>query len=118
MVVMVCRVILCLLLFAATAYSRPVYTQAIKTAAPDVTIAVSADGQSLAIARSSGGAQKRYARVELWNMKKRELQRTITGFDGPIWSMTFSKDGKSLITVSTEHRESKIEPSVDSRCHG
>ena len=71
-------VILYLFLCAATAYSRPVPLPATTINAPDVTIAVSADGQTLAIARSSGGAAKRYARIELWNTRNGELQRTIT----------------------------------------
>lgn len=29
-----------------------------------------------------------------------------------VWSMTFSKDGKSVITISTEYRDSKIQSSV------
>src|SRR5688572_2467469 len=106
------RVILFLFLFAATAYSRPAYPPPTRTGAPDVTIAVSADGQTVAIARSSGGGAKRYGRIELWNTRNGELQRTITGFDGPIWSMAFSKDGKSVITISTEYRDSKIQSSV------
>lgn len=111
-IVMFFRVILCLFLFAATTYSRPVYPPPTMIVAPDVTIAVSPDGQTLAIARSSGGAAKRYARIELWNTRSGELQLTITGFDGPIWSMTFSKDGKSMITISTEYHDSKIQSSV------
>jgi len=106
------RLILCLFLVAVTAYSRPVEQTKARTKAPDVTIAVSADGQTIAIARSSGGGEKRYARVELWNTRKGELQRTITGFDGPIWSVSFSKDGKSVITISTVYRDSKIQSSV------
>lgn len=106
------RVILYLFLFTVTSYSLPVYPPTPTTNAPDVTIAVSADGQTVAIARSSGGGAKRYARVELWNTGNGELQRTITGFDGPIWSMTFSKDGKSIITISTSYGDSKIQSSV------
>src|SRR5215217_321168 len=74
---------------------------------PQVTTAVSPNGQTIAIARSSGGFQKRNGRVELWDLTSGALQRTITGFDGPIWSMSFSKDGRSLITVSTEFRKPK-----------
>lgn len=109
------RVILYLFLFAATAYPRALYPPATTIDAPDVTMAVSADGETLAIARSSGGAAKSYARIELWNTRNGELQRTITGFDGPIWSMTFSKDGKSVITISTEYRDPKIQSSVKKR---
>ena len=78
--------------------------------APPVTTAVSPDGQTIAIARSSGGFEKRNGRVELWDSTSGALQRTITGFDGPIWSMSFSKDGKSLITVSTEFRKPQTQP--------
>ena len=105
------RITLCLLLFVVIAYSRPVYPPA-RSGAPNVTFAVSPDGQTIAIARSSGGAAKRYGRVELWKTKNGDLLRTITGFNGPIWSMTFSRDGKSVITVSTEYRDLKIQSSV------
>ncbi|HEX5835953.1 MAG TPA: WD40 repeat domain-containing protein [Pyrinomonadaceae bacterium] len=80
-----------------------------------VTVAVTEDGSLAAVARSSGGSSKRYSRVDLWDTQTGELQRTITGFDGPIWSMTFSKDARSLITVSTEYRDSKIQGSVKNR---
>ena len=109
------RVFLCLLLFAATAYSQPVYPPPPRIDPPDVVIAVSADGHTLAIARSSGGSAKRYGRIELWNTRTGELQRTITGFDGPIWSMAFSKDGKTVLTVSTEYRNEKIQNSIRKR---
>lgn len=83
--------------------------------APSVTFAVSADGFLVAVARSSGGRAKRFGRVELWDARTGELQRTITGFDGPIWSLTFSKDGRSVITVSTEYRDAKIQAPVKER---
>jgi WD40 repeat protein len=79
--------------------------------APPVTTAVSPDGHTIAIARSSGGFEKRNGRVELWDLTGGALQRIITGFDGPIWSMSFSKNGRSLITVSTEFRKPKTQPS-------
>ncbi len=80
-----------------------------------VNVAVSADGFLVAVARNSGGSTKRYGRVDLWDTQTGELRRTITGFDGPIWSMVFSKDGRTLITVSTEYRDSKIQAKVRSR---
>lgn len=80
-----------------------------------VNVAVSPDGSLAAVARSSGGLSKRYGRVDLWDTQTGELQRTITGFDGPIWSLTFSKDGRTLITVNTEHRDSKIQSKIYSR---
>ena len=83
--------------------------------APEVLVAVSRDGLTAAIARSEGSAAKRFGRVELWQTTTGDLQRTITGFDGPIWSLTFSPDGKSIITLSTEFHEAKIQSSATER---
>src|SRR4030095_13963200 len=80
-----------------------------------VTVAVSPDGFVAAVARSGGGSSKRFGRVDLWDTRTGGVLRTITGFDGPIWSMRFSGDGRSLITVSTEYRESKIQANVKDR---
>ena len=83
--------------------------------APEVLVAVSRDGQIAAVARSEDSPAKRFGRVDLWQTATGELQRTITGFDGPIWSLTLSPDGKSLITLSTEFRETKIQSSARDR---
>jgi len=107
-------VFLCVLVVSITASAqprRPIFDGDNST----VTVAVSPDGFVAAVARSGGGSSKRFGRVDLWDTRTGELQRTITGFDGPIWSMTFSRDGRSLITVSTEYRESKIQANVKDR---
>jgi len=83
--------------------------------APEVLVAVSRDGLIAAVARSEDSPAKRFGRVELWQTTTGDLQRTITGFDGPIWSLTLSPDGKSLITLSTEFRETKIQSSASDR---
>ena len=83
--------------------------------APDVLVAVSRDGLIAAVARSEGSVAKRFGRVELWQTTTGKLQRTITGFDGPIWSLAFSPDGTSIITLSTEFRETKIQSSAKDR---
>lgn len=83
--------------------------------APEVLVAVSLDGLIAAVARSEDSPAKRFGRVELWQTATGDLQRTITGFDGPIWSLTLSPDGKSLITLSTEFRETKIQSSARDR---
>ena len=83
--------------------------------APEVLVAVSRDGLIAAVARSEDSPAKRFGRVELWQTTTGDLQRTITGFDGPIWSLTLSPDGKSLITLSTEFRETKIQSSARDR---
>ena len=76
-----------------------------------VKVALSHDGRMLAVARS----KERSARVELFSAATGELQRTIDGFDGPIWSLTFSRDGKSVITVSTDISAPKIQTSIKDR---
>jgi WD40 repeat protein len=106
-------VLLGVLVPAATAWGQPSRAPLSRwNASPSVSVAVSPDGLTAAVARSSNSAAKRYGRVDVWDTKSGELLRTITGFDGPIWSLTFSKDGRSLITVSSEYRDSKIQASV------
>jgi len=102
-----CSGVLIVLVFSVTASGQ----LRAERVAPQVTTAVSRNGQTIAIARSSDGVKNRSGRVELWDSTTGALQRTITGFDGPIWSMSFSKDGKSLITISTEVRKPKAQPS-------
>lgn len=104
------RLSLVLLLFVTTASA-----QGFRPRSPSVDIAVSPDQSLVAVVRSGIGTSKNYGRVELWDTGTGELQRTITGFDGPIWSLTFSKDGRSLITVSSEFRESSIQASIKER---
>jgi len=103
--------VLIVLFFSVTAAVVQSQTRRTERVAPQVTTAVSLDGQTIAIARSSDSVKNRSGRVELWDSTSGALQRTITGFDGPIWSMSFSKDGKSLITLSTEFRKTKTQPS-------
>src|SRR6185295_4988412 len=106
-----CSGVLIVLFFSVTAAAMQFGQRRTELSAPPVTTAVSPNGQTIAIAHSSGGFEKRNGRVELWDSTSGALQRIITGFDGPIWSMSFSKDGKSLITVSTEFHKPKTQPS-------
>jgi len=106
------RFSLCVIALAITAAAQSRNFTPVDDDTPQVVVAVSPDGQTLAIARGSNGAAKRFGRVELWNTQTGELQRTISGFDGPVWSLTFSRDGHALITASTEYHESKIQTSV------
>jgi len=109
------RFFFCVITLAVTAAAQSRNLTPVDEHTPSVVVAVSPDGQTLAVARGSKGAANRYGRVELWNTQTGELQRTITGFDGPVWSLTFSRDGRALITASTEYREAKIQTSVKDR---
>ena len=109
------RVFLCILLFGITASAQPPRPLPHEEKKSLIKVAASPDALTIAIARSGNTSVKRYGRVELWNAVTGKLLRTITGFDGPVWSLTFSRDGKSVITVSTEHREQKVPTKVRDR---
>ncbi|HEY3581850.1 MAG TPA: hypothetical protein VGK82_14950, partial [Pyrinomonadaceae bacterium] len=106
------KVLLCVIACAVTISAQPPTFTPPPFKPQPVTVAVSPDGQRLAIARGNNGNSKRYGRVEVWNLGTGELERIITGFDGPVWSLTFSRDGQEIITASTEYRQAKIQSSV------
>jgi WD40 repeat protein len=109
------RLFIGVLFFVTTASAQFMRPPVEARKVPEVLVAVSPDGLTAAVARSEGGATKRFGRVELWQTATGKLQRTITGFDGPIWSLTFSPDGKSIISLSTEFHETKIQRSAKDR---
>ena len=109
------RVFLCVLLFGIAASAQPPRPLPHGEKKSLVKVAVSPDRLTLAIARSGNTSVKRFGRVELWDSTTGKLLRTITGFDGPVWSLTFSRDGKSVVTVSTEYREQKVPTKVKER---
>ena len=112
---MLFKVLFLVVVLSLTAAAQPRNFPPVSDNTSPVAVAVSPDGNTVAVARGSSGAAKRYGRVELWNTQTGALQHTISGFDGPVWSLTFSRDGRSLITASTEYRESKIQSSVRDR---
>src|SRR5690242_19510624 len=112
---MLLKALLVVLVLAISAAAQPRHRAEDTDTTPSVVVAASPDGQTIAIGRGSSGAAKRYGRVELWNTQTGELQRTISGFDGPVWALAFTHDGQSLMTVSTEYREAKIQASVKNR---
>ena len=87
------------------------------TRVDDIVFAVcfSPDDRTLAIARGDSEPVQRFGRIELWDADTLELRRVIKGFDGPIKSISFSPDGHTLISSSTEFRSPKLRQDALSR---
>jgi len=78
-------------------------------------ISLSPDGRTLAIARGDSQPSQRYGRIELWDTETGKIRLLIKGFDGPVKSISFSPDGLTLISTSTEFRITKLQRKVRSR---
>lgn len=106
----------CVLALNATAYAQrqPGSRRALSSDAV-FAIAFSPDGHTLAIARGSGDPFQRYGRIELWDVESGKVRHVIRGFDGPVRSISFSPDGKTLVSASNEYRSSKIQEIARSR---
>jgi WD40 repeat protein len=62
------------------------------------------DGSTLAIARGSHDEN----RVELWDTRTGALKQMIKGFDGVVWSVSFSPDDRTLVTASKGTHQEKV----------
>jgi WD40 repeat protein len=40
--------------------------------------------------------------VRLWDVKARSLRKAVTGHSGPVWSVNFTPDGKTLASASSD----------------
>lgn len=91
---------------AANQYSQTRRAPREVTSLTDVVNAVqfSPNGRVLAIARGA----RDYNRVDLWDTQSGNLLRSIKGFDGAVWSVSFSPDGKTLVTGSGGIHQVKI----------
>lgn len=78
-------------------------------------IAFSPDSRTLAIARGAAEPSQRFGRIELWDTESGKLRQIIKGFDGPVRSISFSPDGQTLVSGSSEYRISKIQEKARSR---
>ena len=78
-------------------------------------IEFSPDGKTLAIARGAIEPVQQFGRVELWDTDTGSLRRVIQGFDGPVRSLTFTPDGKTLISGSLEYLPEKLQQKATSR---
>lgn len=99
-------VILAAFVLVTTQYSQTRRPPREITTLTDVVIAMqfSPNGHLLAIARGS----REDNRVDLWDTQSGNLLRTIKGFDGAVWSVSFSPDGKTLVTGSGGIHQEKI----------
>jgi WD40 repeat protein len=107
-------VLLAIFLIGERAHSQTRRAPKIVTSLTDAVNAIefSSDGRTIAIARGSRDDQ----RVELWDTNSGKLQRTIRGFDGLVWSVSFSPDGRTLVTASAGlHREKIAEKPTSQR---
>ena len=72
-------------------------------------VAFSPDGKTLAISRRIQEASRWSGRIELWDVNSGQTRRVIRGFDGSVWSLSFSADGHALVSGSSEFRETRIQ---------
>ncbi|HYV24708.1 MAG TPA: hypothetical protein VE969_05675, partial [Pyrinomonadaceae bacterium] len=110
-------VLLVALTVGERAHSQTRRAPQIVTNLTDVVNAIqfSSDGRTIAIARGTRDDH----RVELWDANSGKLQRTIRGFDGNVWSVSFSPDGRTLVTASVGvHREKIAEKPTSQRGRG
>jgi WD40 repeat protein len=102
----------CLLIQAGGASSARPGSDTGTSAASDHVVfsfAFSPDSRLLAIGRGSPDYRKRHGLIELRDTETGELRRIVKGFDGPVWSVSFSPDGRTLISGSSEFRETKLQ---------
>lgn len=103
------NLILILIAAFALTHSEAAQTRRGPRITTELTDAVNAfqfspDSQMVAIARGARDAN----RVELWDIQAGSLRRTIRGFDGPVWSVSFSPDGHTLVTGSGGTHKEKV----------
>lgn len=92
-------------------------TQSLPTSQDDVVFAIafSPDERTLAIARGARDPAARFGRIELWDSNTGKLRRVIKGFDGVVRSISFSPDGQTIVSASSEVQIEKIQAKAGSR---
>ena len=100
-----------------TAVPQRTRSGAVVDVAPDVAfdIKFSPDGRTLAIARGATDPTQQFGRIELWDTDTGSLRRVIQGFDGPVRSITFTPDSKTIISGSLEYHPAKLQQKATSR---
>lgn len=78
-------------------------------------IKFSPDGKTLAIARGAAEPVQQFGRIELWDTDSGSLRRVIQGFDGPVRSISFTPDSKTIISGSLEYLPEKLQQKATSR---
>jgi WD40 repeat protein len=74
------------------------------------SVAFSSDGQTLASGSSAFDAQKQqlYGEVLLWDLATRQQKAILREPTGPVWSVAFSSDGKTLAAGSGNMKEGEV----------
>jgi WD40 repeat protein len=100
-----------------TAVPQRARSGAVVDGASDVAfdIKFSPDGKTLAIARGATDPTQQFGRIELWDTDTGSLRRVIQGFDGPVRSITFTPDSKTIISGSLEYHPEKLQQKATSR---
>ena len=102
---------LLLLCVTITAIPQGTKPRSVVDEATDVSfdIKFSPDGKTLAIARGASEPTQQFGRIELWDTDTGLLRRVIQGFDGPVRSLTFTPDSKTIISGSLEYHAEKLQ---------
>lgn len=106
-----------LLCICVTAFpQRPRRDNAVeKTADVVFDIKFSPDGKTLAIARGAAEPIQQFGRIELWDVDTGSLRRVIQGFNGPVRSISFTPDSKTIISGSLEYLQKDLQQKATSR---
>ncbi len=115
-----CRVLtsfVLLLCVCVTAFPQRTRPEAGVEKTSDVAfdIEFSPDGKILAIARGAVEPIQQFGRIELWDTETGSLRRVIQGFDGPVRSIAFTPDSKTIISGSLEYLPEKLQQKATSR---
>lgn len=110
------KIILLIVLTCQIAGSQP-RGRGFITSSTDVAFAIeiSPDGKTLAIARGALEPTQRFGRIELWDTETGSLRQIISGFDGPVRSISFTPDSKTIVSGSLEYHQKKLRQKALSR---
>ena len=102
---------------SVTSFAQRTRPESVAENAKDIAFAIefAPDGKTLAIARGAKEPVQQFGRIELWDTDTGSLRRIIQGFDGPVRSLTFTPDSKTIISGSLEYHPQKLQQTATSR---